>query len=413
MCICEVVQHLIRRAATRTSDSTMLQPRRLNASKPFILLICAVVLASSCSEQVKTPESVGGQPPPSAAQPDSATLAARLTQPPGETEQISQYIRCMLQDREGNLWFGTTSDGVARFNGRSLEYFTPANGFSSNWVGSMAQAANGDIWFATGGGVSRYDPSAALRTGGTGFTNYTTKDGLASDQVWSVLEDRNGGMWFGTEEGVSRFNPSTALRTGSRTFSSFPIPAADFSEHPYYKYPKQINCIIEDKAGSIWFASNGGGVYRYDGSWLTNLSEKDGLCNNFVQTIMEDMSGNLWFGTRNGGLCKYDPLAVLRAGGKILTPFGRKDGVLGDQIWVIYQDSGGIIWIGASAYGLCSYNGKVFTCYTEQDGAGLKNVQSILEDANGQLWIGTSSGVYRYTGGKFSNWTKEDALRGE
>lgn len=360
----------------------------LNPYKQFLFATCVGLLLSSCTEQVKTPDhATSGSTV--AVQPDSATLAARLTQAPGETEQISQYIRCMLQDREGNIWFGTTSNGVARYNGRSLEYFTPANGFSSNWVGSMAQATNGDIWFATGGGVSRYD--------GSSFINYTIQDGLASDQVWSVLEDRNGGLWFGTEEGVSRFD--------GRTFTLFPIPAADFSEHPYYKYPKQINCIIEDKEGNIWFASNGGGVYRYDGKALTNLSEKDGLCNNFVQSIMEDKSRNLWFGTRYGGLCTYD--------GKVFTPYGRKDGVLGDQIWVIHQDSGGTIWIGASGYGLCSYNGKAFTCYTEQDGAGLKNVQSILEDANGQLWIGTSSGVYRYSGGKFSNWTKEDALRGE
>ncbi|MBK6775097.1 MAG: hypothetical protein IPG74_04350 [Flavobacteriales bacterium] len=365
----------------------------------FRAVVVTLLLLSSCSEQVKTSDhnkSYGGATPPS-AQPDSATLAARLTQPPGETEQISQYIRRMLQDREGNIWFGTTSDGVARYDGRSLEYFDPTNGFSSNWVGSMAQAPNSDLWFATGGGVSRYDPVAAFRTGGTGFTNYTTKDGLISDQVWSVLPDRNGGLWFGTEEGVSRFD--------GRTFTSFPIPAADFSDHPNYKYPKQINCIIEDRSGNIWFASNGGGVYKYNGSTLTNLAEKDGLCNNFVQTIMEDKSGNLWFGTRYGGLCTYD--------GKVFTSYGRKDGVLGDQIWVIHQDSGGTIWIGASGYGLCSNNGKTFTCYTERDAAGLKNVQSILEDANGQLWIGTSSGVYRYSGGRFSNWTKVDALRGE
>ncbi|MBK9194248.1 MAG: hypothetical protein IPO17_04495 [Flavobacteriales bacterium] len=186
----------------------------------------------------------------------------------------------------------------------------------------------------------------------------------------------------------------------------FPIPAADFSEHPYYKYPKQHQLHHRGQGrGTSGSPAMAAACTKYDGKALTNLAEKDGLCNNFVQTIMEDKSGNLWFGTRYGGLCTYD--------GKVFTSYGRKDGVLGDQIWVIHQDSGGTIWIGASGYGLCSNNGKTFTCYTERDAAGLKNVQSILEDANGQLWIGTSSGVYRYSGGKFSNWTKEDALRGE
>ncbi|MFZ1687309.1 MAG: two-component regulator propeller domain-containing protein [Flavobacteriales bacterium] len=358
----------------------------------------ALLLIVACNGPV--PKDRGATPTP--AQPDSATLAERLTKAPEETEQISQYIRRIFQDRDGNLWFGTTSDGVARYDGRSLRYFTPADGFSSNWVGGIAQAASGDLWFATGGGVTRYDPSAELRTGATTFTNYTTKDGLAHDQVYCLLLDKSGGFWFGTEEGVSRFDPSSPLRTGSGTFTAFPIPPADFSHHPNYQYPKQINCIVQDKSGNIWFATNGAGVYKYEGSTLTNLSEKDGLCNNFVQTIIEDRDGNLWFGSRYGGLCKYD--------GKIFTLYGRKDGVLSDQIWVLYQDSAGIIWIGASAYGLCSYDGKTFTCHTDRDGAGLKNVQSILEDANGQLWIGTSSGVHRYEGGRFVNWTKREAV---
>ena len=309
------------------------------------------------------------------------------------------------------MWFGTTSDGVARYDGRNLDYFTPANGFGSNWVSSITQDAHGDLWFGTGGGVSRYDPSTSPSAGGTRFTNYTTKDGLASDQVWCMLEDKNGGFWFGTEDGVSRFDPSTALRTGGRTFTPFPIPAADLSKFPYYKYPKQINAIIQDKSGNIWFASNGGGVYRYDpstalrtgGSTLTNLSEKDGLCNNFVQTILEDRTGNLWFGTISGGICKYD--------GKSFTTFTAKE-LKGDGVWALYQDSSGLIWISVTRTGLCSYDGKTFTCYGEEDGAGIRVVQSLMEDASGQLWIGTSNGVYRFNGGRFTNWTKKEAVGG-
>jgi ligand-binding sensor domain-containing protein len=47
---------------------------------------------------------------------------------------------------------------------------------------------------------------------------------------------------------------------------------------------------MEDRAGNIWFATNGG-AYRYDGKTLTNISEKDGLCNNSVNCILEDKDG--------------------------------------------------------------------------------------------------------------------------
>ncbi len=352
---------------------------------PYHFLLMALLSMSSCSEPGKTPETKEHTTGPTITEPDSATFAARLSDPPTATEQISQYIRRIFQDREGNMWFATTSDGVCRYDGRSLTYFTTADGLSGNWVSAMAQDARGDMWFATGGGVSRYD--------GTKFNSYTTKEGLASDQVWSLLLDRSGGMWLGTEEGVSRFD--------GKTITSFHIPATDLSKFPYYKYPKQINAIIQDKAGNIWFASNGGGAYRYDGKTLINLSQKEGLCDNFVQTIMEDRSGDLWFGTRHGGLCKYD--------GSTFMTYGRNE-LKGDDVWTLYQDSGGIIWIAVSRIGLCSYDGTTFTCYGDKEGAGIRVVQSLLEDESGQLWIGTSNGVYKLSGGTFMNWTKADAI---
>ncbi len=362
---------------------------------PDHFLLVALLSMSSCSEPVKTTQPLEHVTGPTITQPDSASLAARLAKPPTSTEQISQYIRRMFQDRDGYIWFGTTRDGVARYDpsaalrgdGPSLRYSTTADGLAGNWVSAIAQDERGDIWFATGGGVSRYD--------GTRFTSYTTKDGLASDQVWCLLIDREGWLWAGTEEGVSRFD--------GKRFGPFPIPAADLSKFPYYKYPKQINAIIQDKAGNIWFASNGGGAYRYDGKTLTNLSEKEGLCNNFVQSILEVRAGKVWFGTRYGGLCTYD--------GKVFTKFNKDEGLRSDHIWTMYQDRSGVIWSSAVNYGLCSYDGKTFTCYTEQDAVPLKNVQSLLEDADGQLWLGTSSGVYRFMGGEFINWTKADALR--
>jgi ligand-binding sensor domain-containing protein len=297
----------------------------------------------------------------------------------------------MLQDRDGNYWFGTTSDGVMRYDGQHLDQYTPAAGFASQWVSAMVEDARGELWFGTGGGVSRYD--------GRSFTNYTTKDGLASDQVWCLLWDRDGGLWVGTEEGVSRFN--------GRTFTPFAIPAADLSQFPYYKYPRQINAMVQDRAGNIWFGTNGGGVYRYDGRTLTNLSEADGLCNNFVQTILEDRAGKLWFGTRYGGLCRYDP--ALKDGRGAFTEYPRET-LKGDDIWTLYETRDGTLWVAVARTGLCSYDGVSFTCYDARDGAGIRVVQSLLEDANGQLWVGTSHGVYRFDGGRFTNWAKWEAI---
>ncbi|MBC7777576.1 MAG: hypothetical protein H7246_19235, partial [Phycisphaerae bacterium] len=245
--------------------------------------------------------------------------------------QISQYVRRIFQDKNGNLWLGTNGDGVCRYDPAKggLTYFTTTEGFGGHAVRGIVEDASGNIWFATDGGVCRYDGSRAnypcnnnsckhnMQTEkgynehskelAKSFINYTMKDGLGSDQVWSILIDRDGHVWCGTEGGAARFDEKN-LPTGQAGFTSFPIPAADLKDYPNaYPAPKLINCIVQDNTGNIWFGSNGNGAYRYDGTTLTNISEKDGLCNNVVQCILEDRNGNFWFGSRFGGLSRYDP----------------------------------------------------------------------------------------------------------
>lgn len=320
---------------------------------------------------------------PAVEGPVPATATAKPASPRDSAEQISRYIRCIFQDRDGNLWFGTTTDGVVRYDGKSLDYFNARNGFGSDWVNAIAQDVKGDLWFATRDGAVRYD--------GSSFARYTTANGLASDHIWCMLLDRNGGFWFGTYEGVSRFD--------GRSFTPFPIPAADLSTHPYYEDPKKINAIVEDKTGNIWFGTNGGGAYRYNVTQLTNFSVKDGLCDDIVGTMLVDNKGALWLGTRFGGLCTYDG-----------TRFA-KSGPHGENLNVLYQQPNGTLWSVVMYTGLCNNDGTHVNYFTEKDGVGIRVPFSVLEDALGHLWIGTGEGLYRYDGGAFSNITKADLLR--
>ncbi|MBK8495402.1 MAG: hypothetical protein IPL50_10485 [Chitinophagaceae bacterium] len=48
--------------------------------------------------------------------------------------QTAENIRCMLQDKAGNLWFGSTGGGVYRYDNKSFTRFTVHDGLSSNLV---------------------------------------------------------------------------------------------------------------------------------------------------------------------------------------------------------------------------------------------------------------------------------------
>ena len=304
-------------------------------------------------------------------------------------------IICMLEDKSGNLWFGTAGGGVCKYDGKSFTHFTDKEGLSNNVVWSIVEDKSGNLWFGTyGGGVSKYD--------GKSFTHFTDKEGLSNNVVLSILEDKSGNLWFGTEGGgVCKYD--------GKSFTHF-TDKEGLSNNV-------VSSILEDKSGSLWFGTYGGGVSKYDGKSFTHFTEKEGLSNNAVRSILEDKSGNLWFGTSGGGVCKYDGNCVddiingtnlyqhnqqdLKKNKKDLvksfTHFTDKEGLSNNVVLSILEDKSGNLWFGTAGGGVCKYDGKRFTHFTDKEGLSNNVVLSILEDKSGNLWFGTRFGLSKLT----------------
>ena len=167
-------------------------------------------------------------------------------------------------------------------------------GLGGNWVPSKVQEKQGDLWFGTGGGVSRYNPSTALRLGGNTFTTFTRKEGPAREQVRCMLLDRSGGFCSGTEKGVSRFN--------KKTFTDLPIPAADLSKFPYYKYPRPINAMIQDKTANSWIGTRYGALCIFDVKRFKICGNEE-LNSEHVRTLLQDRAGDVRASAVGQALC--------------------------------------------------------------------------------------------------------------
>jgi ligand-binding sensor domain-containing protein len=149
---------------------------------------------------------------------------------------------------------------------------------------------------------------------------------------------------------------------------------------------------IRDKAGNLWFATTGAGVYRYDGisGKFTNFTMRDGLPSDNVSSILEDRAGNFWFSTESG-VCRYD--------GKSFTGFSTKESGCPFDSGLLLEDRKGNFWFGTNGYGICRYNPVtgVSANFTKEDGLGSNTVQCMLEDKAGNLWVGErAGGVCRY-----------------
>jgi streptogramin lyase len=244
-------------------------------------------------------------------------------------------IVCMLEDKVGNLWFGTKQSGVYCYNGKTLQNFLNSNkheynlGTNNQFILDMLQDKNGNLWFSSwnGGGVWKYDgkefvnlvPSADYyrsnqdkrelsNTAQNPFyysTNrsYTpSQDYISDDMIFSITEDSSGNIWFATRDhGLCRYNGKTFTSIGrNEGFNS-----------------RGATAILQDDKKNFWITTVDNGVWYYDGKLFTNFTENDGLVNNAVMNILKDKAGNLWFGTKYLGLSRYN--------GKTFTTFSQYD----------------------------------------------------------------------------------------
>lgn len=321
-------------------------------------------------------------------------FAAAAVAPDFDTTLVSQYIRSIFQDSRGHLWFGTIGEGVVRYDGKTLTYFSSPDGFHQNTVYAINEDKNGNLWFGTDQGVYKYGaagaPGKSLPTGvaaQAGFRNYNQKDGLSQLDITrkGILVDQSGRIWIGTHGGVFKYNPS-ADTVGGQSFSLFnPLP------------PINVTGILEDQRGNIWIASSNRGVFRYDGVNLSNIAEKEGLGDNYAGGLAEDKAGNMWFTMKNG-ICKFD--------GHTLTEYTPRDGLCGTEFWGLIIEASGIIWVTARGCttrfdpSLPLPHPKAFTVFTSAEGLTCC-VQSMYQDRAGNMWWGAGQGLFRFDGSRF------------
>jgi ligand-binding sensor domain-containing protein len=75
----------------------------------------------------------------------------------------SSNISAIIEDSQGNIWFGTSGGGVSKYNGESYLHFTEKEGLSNNYITSILEDRHGNIWFGTVyGGVTMYNGESLL-----------------------------------------------------------------------------------------------------------------------------------------------------------------------------------------------------------------------------------------------------------
>ncbi|MBK8848522.1 MAG: hypothetical protein IPO27_19070 [Bacteroidetes bacterium] len=174
--------------------------------------------------------------------------------------------------------------------------------------------------------------------------------------MYCTAVDKSGRVWFGTQEkGVCVYDGSTFSFIDDKDLAGL-----------------AVRCIFQDKNDLLWFGINGSGLYCYDGKALRNITEEKNLTNyEFLKqkklvdnlgsiagvfAINQDEEGYFWIETVDAGVWKYD--------GTNLTNYTTKHGLTGNSVYVIYKDKKGKLWFVCNGEAILQFDGQKFSKVT-------------------------------------------------
>jgi ligand-binding sensor domain-containing protein len=283
-------------------------------------------------------------------------------------------VTALCQDRRGNLWIGTSSKGLVRFDSYNFYPYGKEQGLLADSVNTICEDAAGNLWIGTERGAYIYNGR-----------NFRLFNHLPDQAITAILEDEARNIWLGTEKkGLYKYNGKT-IAPFTTTFKGI--------------LDNAINCLYLDRKSNLWVGTPDG-VAKYSATEFSFFTKENGLRSNTVNAIAEDEPGNLWLATE-AGATRFD--------GKEFTNYPEIAGLGRNTIYDVLADDKNRIWYSTSA-GIFKYDGKTFRHYELTTGQAKKSVICSYQDSEGNLWFGTSEGLSKLDSERFTRYPENDQM---
>lgn len=219
-----------------------------------------------------------------------------------EFKDVGGIVVSLFEGRQGELWVGTPT-GVYRYENHKLTWSAGKERLDFCDVRSIAETADGTVWFGMlGGGLGslKHGKLTQLRKGA----------GMVSDFVQCLYADHDGTLWIGTTDvGLARLKNGKISVIGSQQG----LPSEAMSH------------IVDDEIGHLWIGARGiiraskddlnrcaDGLAPSVSSLIYSRAEGlpvSGCSGGFQPGAQKAPDGMLWFPTARG-LAVIDPFFV-------------------------------------------------------------------------------------------------------
>ncbi|RAW01869.1 ligand-binding sensor domain-containing protein [Pseudochryseolinea flava] len=229
-------------------------------------------------------------------------------------------VMSIVKTKDGAVWLGTMAKGLFKIHRGKISTYVNEH-VKRNNVRSMRETPDGTLWIATGYGLGKYNKD------NNSFCWLTRKEGLPNNSIMHMDSDNDGNLWVGTNMGVSKYdgknfkNYSTADGLGSNSiwvlhfskkhnslFVGTDYGLQVFKDNRFFTIPIQgmnntnVLGITAYQDSLLAIATGGAGVVIVDPAAYTRkfITGQDGLASDFIYFAAPDEKDNIWVGTEKG-----------------------------------------------------------------------------------------------------------------
>ncbi|MBC7796426.1 MAG: hypothetical protein H7Z37_06115 [Pyrinomonadaceae bacterium] len=328
----------------------------------------------------------------------------------------SDNVRAIAQTSDGVLWFGT-DNGLARFDGRRVQTFTPKNA-DSNKILTLKIADDDSLWIGTQNGAIIYKNG-----------DFQTIEATKNFAITAILFDEN--TFLATENGVilklikksangendfetekipseklagsdgqplkitSLANANGKIIAGTRSRGVLGVENGETFEIFSRPRPFFVNALAQDKEKNLWLGADskdeGNSFFAFQD--IDNLQRTGTEAGN-VLAIEPDENGGAWLGTQANGLLHFRARQQIEN----FTFENTSGGLRSNTIFDVFVDREGVIWLGTNR-GVCRFDALSPFNQTLSDNPNINFVRTFFRASDGRIYAGTNRGLFIYADG--------------
>ncbi len=326
----------------------------------------------------------------------------------GPKDGLSQTaINDIYQDESGMMWFATRG-GLDRYDGNRIKVYHPVLQDSSYFpvlskIDAIYGDNNGHLFLRAHGKFILFDMRKET-------FNSIIKDGV------SASGEGKRGIWLGIENKIYLLNKQTRKIEFIHVLDEIDKVSSIYEDSKgtcwigtanqlfsldknktlkRYFSDRAVSKMVEDRYGNLWMVSTKGLIkFQQDGLlkiFTHDPKDPESLVHDNVRAICIDLEDFLWIGSQHG-LCRMNPETEKF---ETFQPvFGREFGLNSKSVMSLFADKQGAVWIGSFFKGVNYLNisKQPFRFYYERGGIPFPVVGKILEDKRGIIWICTEGG---------------------